>query len=567
MMQCIQETITSLVQGNADSVGCNYSMLANFQMEMRQAVKAALLLYVILFGISIALRGELPKKSDLFIFLAKFAFVIWAAIGTFDATGTECTGTQWCPTNGLEFIYASAVAALESFPQMLIGAACDPAQNVCICNYPPSSYAPGYEYLSIWDSIDCRLSYYLGLVAPTDYGNKSLQSGMGLFASGGIGMAFALIFSFQILIFLLLLCFTVFFLSITIFFANIYILCLISLTILIYIGPIFVPLVLFKQTKENFNSWARLVLGYALQPAVISAFVAVMMVLFDAIIYSDCIFAKTTTVNSEGIVLPFWEIQCIFNNNNCSCTTSCQNSLGYFMATTSSGSSMSIQSWPSASDALFTYPVFNNMAGLGLGFITALFQGTIFGFIFYYFSKQLAGFASDLTGAPSLGKQALSPTWVVDLSKKVAAFIAKVVYVAVTKDTSPIRQDIEKKIREGVTDTMKSGSGMQGRRGGGKGEDQGSGMSARRGSVSSGSASGTGLGRGAGGAAAAGAYRPPQTSGAETASGGGGTPGRSPSAYQAQVEEGIRRQLDESDTERDIPPPSDTGRRGGTPHE
>jgi hypothetical protein len=43
----------------------------------------------------------------------------------------------------------------------------------------------------------------------------------------------------------------------------------IGITVMMIIAPIFIPLVLFKQTKEYFDKWVRMLMGFALQPIII----------------------------------------------------------------------------------------------------------------------------------------------------------------------------------------------------------------------------------------------------------------------------------------------------------
>lgn len=480
MMQCVTETITQLVQGGDQ---CPSSMLLEFQINMRDTVRAALILYVIILGISIAIRGELPQKGEIAVFVAKIAFVLWAAVGTFNISKNntvECTGTKWCPTNGLEFIYSSAVAALESFPNMIMGAVCNPAEgDNCVCHYPESLYAPGYEYLALWDSLDCRFSYYLGLNSPTSLGNDAiLAGGAALAASSSVfALFFALLFGFQLLAMLLLITFAIFLISIVLFFINLYILCLISLTILIYIGPIFIPMILFQNTKKLFESWLGLVLGYALQPAVVTAFISLMIVLFDSIVYSDCLFQQKTTQTGH----PYWEIKCLSAGSNCACSESCQNSLGYLVAYAGMGG-VSWQGFPMNGLPLFSYQYYDNMAKLGASFATALWQVTLFGFIFYYFSRQLASFASDLTGSANLGGFAVSPTKVIDKAGKFAKLATKAAWNRATGQTKELGEEVAKTARRKVEEAKSRMSGAIGK-GKEEGKASGGGGSGMSGSV------------------------------------------------------------------------------------
>jgi type IV secretory pathway VirB6-like protein len=51
------------------------------------------------------------------------------------------------------------LSAFDSFPNMIYQAA---GSNGTFCYFDPTSYNQGYSYYAMWDSLDCRIGYYMG---------------------------------------------------------------------------------------------------------------------------------------------------------------------------------------------------------------------------------------------------------------------------------------------------------------------------------------------------------------------------------------------------------------------
>jgi type IV secretory pathway VirB6-like protein len=68
------------------------------------------------------------------------------------------------------------------------------------------------------------------------------------------------------------------------------IVCLIALYFMVYLAPIFVPMVLFERTKGYFDAWWKLLLSFAIRPVVIAGFVALTVTIFDSTFYGNCRF-------------------------------------------------------------------------------------------------------------------------------------------------------------------------------------------------------------------------------------------------------------------------------------
>jgi hypothetical protein len=62
--------------------------------------------------------------------------------------------------------------------------------------------------------------------------------------------------------------------------------CYIALTLVMIIGPLFIPLVLFRVTKDYFEKWVKLVIGFSLQPIFLLIFIMMTIVAVDLAMFS-----------------------------------------------------------------------------------------------------------------------------------------------------------------------------------------------------------------------------------------------------------------------------------------
>lgn len=65
----------------------------------------------------------------------------------------------------------------------------------------------------------------------------------------------------------------------------IYILALIAVTFLMLAAPIFLPLFLFQKTKRMFDAWVKMIMGYMLQPALVTAFIGFFLAVTNVAIH------------------------------------------------------------------------------------------------------------------------------------------------------------------------------------------------------------------------------------------------------------------------------------------
>ena len=182
--------------------------------------------------------------------------------------------------------------------------------NNHICKFPrynakkdgvdTPSYPIGNEYLKVFDTLDCMIGYSLGISAISN-GSSFIGAVTMSFLNGFIGMAFAiasLFFAFSLL-------------SVAIKTLSIFVMCLIYLSMLIYVSPITITCILFGRTKDIFNAWFSALVSYSIQPALIFIFAGLFISIFNhTIVKEDVRFEyQITNQNSQAITtnerLPF----------------------------------------------------------------------------------------------------------------------------------------------------------------------------------------------------------------------------------------------------------------------
>lgn len=138
------------------------------------------------------------------------------------------------------------------------------------------AYPVGKEYLKIFDTLDCMISYALGISSVSSGSSFASTIAMSLL-SGFVGMSFALASLF----------FAISLLAVTIKILSIFCICIIYLSILIYVSPITITCVLFGRTKDVFTSWLQAVLSYSIQPVFIFIFAGFFISIFNHAIVTD----------------------------------------------------------------------------------------------------------------------------------------------------------------------------------------------------------------------------------------------------------------------------------------
>ncbi len=459
-----------------------YTMLQPFpafQDAMKMAVRAALILYVIIYGFRIAMNGEYAHIDKVALFVIKFLLVTYFAVGLGE---TSFESGKEVSKNGMTgFALPVLVETTSNFTEIVFMA----GGSQGLCDFDASKYESGYEFYKVWDAIDCRIGYYLGMQILYNMGTvlNSLSStvadgvsgspaNLGSEGSDGIealskigaftffSVMFGMFMAGQIVIVLMGLLFVVFFVSVLLYFMTAYLVCMVTLYVMAYISPIFITMALFDRTKAYFDSWLKIVVSCTLQPAVIGGFIAILLTVYDSAIYGNCEFQRhdynVGEFNFSTFELrePAVEVE------------KCHESLGFKLMKYYLG-----QGWEKKIVIIFEIVKINDYLNMALSLIYVM----IYVFIFYFFVKTISEFAADLTGGPSMATVTVSPNALIDKVKNLAMAaisVAKAAVKAKTGDKQGAMEDLKEakdkasedttSNRGGASDKMSAGGGKEG---------------------------------------------------------------------------------------------------------
>lgn len=248
----------SCIRGVINDVAQDY--FSNMYSYFVGAMNAFLTLGVVLYGVMIAAGLIENIKRDMVVLLVKIAFVIYFA-------------------QNLSWIYDNVVDIMDGLIQMYFDFSSSMDEG--LCRIIGTGFGP-------FQRLDCLMDLVIGLNTSGYGGSYSekvggdglgrglinfffkagLSSSIGIVVSAiGFAMVYTLIFTVIRIVFM-------------------YLMSLIGLTFIIMLGPIFLPLVLFKVTKQYFDKWLNLVVSFGLQPVIMFAYVALMIIAFDKAIFS-----------------------------------------------------------------------------------------------------------------------------------------------------------------------------------------------------------------------------------------------------------------------------------------
>lgn len=433
-VHCLKETLDKVfyTMGNCIPDSIELQLLnpfPAFQETLKASIRAALIMYVIFYGFKVVLSGEYAELNNIATFLFKFILVAYFAVGlgpVFFKDGRETT------QNGMLEI---ALPFLSQVAPQLAQIVFNAGGSQGLCAFDVTKYQHGYEFYALWDAIDCRIGYYLGMQllynmttlfdsvassvatqgnvafgSPLDLGNPGPQLIEGLKLVGGFPF-FTVMFGFSMAGNLIIVAagiiFVIFFMSMILYFLSSYLVCLITLYAMAYISPIFITMALFERTKAYFDAWLKVVISCVIQPAVIAGFIALLLSMYDEAIYKNCEFMRhdynlgTTIFSTFELRLPDFDPE------------TCRNSAGYKLLKYYIG-----QAWEKANVLLF--PIYYIVDILNL--LVDLLYVFVFTVIFYFFSKSISQFAADLTNGPAMSAVVASPTKIVNAAVAAAKF-------------------------------------------------------------------------------------------------------------------------------------------------
>lgn len=438
-VQCLTESLDRVffegVQCDVSNDSVVYTALRpfpEFQSALKQGVLAALILYVMFFGFKLVMDVRTAQLNSVALFLIKFVLVAYFSIGLGPAFYDADLGKMRDRNGMTEWALPALAGASSSIAQMVFKA----AGSQGLCQFDEEKYNPGYEYYALWDAIDCRLGFYLGMQAIynmssiiTDLGSTvdnlgylgNSEADFGTPSEHAIGAAtdafnlsiFTVLFGFamagNIVITLCGLVVAVMLISVLFYFLTMYIVCTVTLYVLAYVSPIFIPMALFERTKNYFRSWLNVTLSVVLQPAVIAGFIALLLTFYDTTIFGNCEYRRHDyafgDINFSTFEPRVPSVE----------PEKCIESPGYRLIRYYTGAG-----WDKRILIIFEVPILKDIWNLTIGMAYVL----IFMLIFYFMLKYVSEFASDLTSGPSVESAVVSATLAVDAAMKAAKKLA-----------------------------------------------------------------------------------------------------------------------------------------------
>lgn len=271
--------------------------LKNLIISIRNIIHIFIVFAISIYGYNILLKGgKIGDRKEVVMFLIKITFIIsltyskmWydyifnLAYGVSDTffnavskitfnTEIDANG-NFIKDDGCYFGDINLIKNMETSPKVL--EALEQYPNNYYDQYPSDR-----RYMAFFDTLDCKMSKYLGLKG--DYGAPGIMK-LIMYAflnpiSLGIYLGIlSLLAGLMILIFILKV-------------AYIFIASAAALTILLFVSPIIMPLILFKKTKGIFEKWLKNIIGFALQPMILAAFISISTLIIDDYTTGEALF-------------------------------------------------------------------------------------------------------------------------------------------------------------------------------------------------------------------------------------------------------------------------------------
>jgi hypothetical protein len=233
-----------------------------FYPALEPIIQAAVTLAVVLLGAAL-LTGLIEKPArDVFVFLLKLAMVVYLV---------QTSTVQWVYDSSIETMDALTDSVFTFGKGGEVEGRCTP-----------------HDEDILWDRVDCMLDVIIGIkqegsgaqnkVSPDKSG---IKRGMMHFfyanmTSGGMGAMIGLLGLYTLFSFVFAVIKSL----------HTYLAAVLALSFILILMPMFVPMLMFKATRNYFDKWYRISISFILQPVLLFGFLSLMMVAFDMILVS-----------------------------------------------------------------------------------------------------------------------------------------------------------------------------------------------------------------------------------------------------------------------------------------
>lgn len=273
--QCMHETVGMLFFDSAD-VCVGPSIFEQAQNNIKNTVMITLTLYIIFIGVKMSF-GRFGGSNALIESLIKVALVMYFAVG---AGWNDYFMGLLGASSELAVSFLNAATTSNTAPLASVGGSYD------YCDFSGLDYG-GASYLMLWDTLDCKFFYLMGFFQVSSSPVPIPRLLMN---------AVIAFFHLKFVLFFLLFFLALIIIGLMIYLIKSYVSTVIAVTILVYVSPIFIPLVLFDRTKTFFNNWKDELVGYLLYPVILFAFVGLFLAMIDSFYWGNAEFKQETVV-------------------------------------------------------------------------------------------------------------------------------------------------------------------------------------------------------------------------------------------------------------------------------
>lgn len=179
------------------------------------------------------------------------------------------------------------------------------------CFFSTQEYPEGKQYLSLYDTLDCKLMKYIGVTMSDGLPNLFTVALMNLVPSffegipvlgtlvGFAGKLYGIIAN---MIFMLLFTFLMGYFQIIVKAIFVFLSSTLSLSILMFAAPIVLPFLLFEKTKKMFDTWLAEVVGCLIKPILNLSVILLFTSFLDSFVFSGVVFKDHKNSGRQAVV-------------------------------------------------------------------------------------------------------------------------------------------------------------------------------------------------------------------------------------------------------------------------
>lgn len=254
LVGCIRQTLHNAAKVYFDPGRGMHSIVAS-------GIGGIITLGVVIYGVMLA-SGMVEKLGrDTFVLLIKIALVSYFVVNT-------------------QMLYNLFIVMIDSLATDMFQFSSSGFLGVCMNKF------------TIWERMDCMIDSVIGIqvseITSSNFKGFNQNFVGEMMQRGMIGTFFHLIksssFGFVIGLMGFLYIYAMLFFLVRVLLA--FLMSFFSLTFVMMIGPIFIPLVIFRSTKQYFDAWVKMIISSSLQPVLLVAFISFAIAGLDLVVFS-----------------------------------------------------------------------------------------------------------------------------------------------------------------------------------------------------------------------------------------------------------------------------------------